>query len=83
VRLDGRQLPHRRLPLQPRHDALALALLNRTNISITELIGSGQGQQRTFDTVPLALATEYAAEDADVTLQLRTDDAARNCAPWA
>lgn len=50
-------------------DSLALALLNRTNISITELIGSGK-QQRTFDTVPLDLATQYSAEDADVTLQL-------------
>lgn len=51
-------------------DALALALLGRTNISISELIGSGK-EQRTFDTVPLDLATQYAAEDADVTLQLR------------
>ncbi len=50
-------------------DALALALLKRTNIPISDLIGSGKSQ-RTFDTVPLALATEYAAEDADVTLQL-------------
>ena len=50
-------------------DALALALLNRSNISITELIGSGK-QQRTFDTVPLDAATQYAAEDADVALQL-------------
>jgi DNA polymerase-1 len=50
-------------------DALALALLGRTNISITELIGSGK-HQRTFDTVPLDLATQYAAEDADVALQL-------------
>ncbi len=50
-------------------DALALALLGHQNISIKELIGSGK-QQTTFDTVPLALATEYAAEDADVTLRL-------------
>lgn len=50
-------------------DALALALLGRTNISISELIGSGK-DQRTFDTVPLDVATQYAAEDADVTLQL-------------
>jgi DNA polymerase-1 len=54
-------------------DALALALLNRTNISIKDLIGSGRGgkDQRTFDTVPLDQATQYAAEDADVALQLR------------
>lgn len=51
-------------------DALALALLSRTNISISELIGSGK-HQRTFDTVPVDQATQYAAEDADVALQLR------------
>ena len=51
-------------------DALALALLGHTNISIKELIGSGK-QQSTFDTVNLDLAAEYAAEDADVTLRLR------------
>ncbi len=51
-------------------DALALGLLNHTNISITQLIGSGP-HQRTFDTAPLDAATQYAAEDADVALQLR------------
>ncbi len=51
-------------------DSLALALLSRTNISIKDLIGSGK-DQRTFDTVPLDQATQYAAEDADVALQLR------------
>lgn len=51
-------------------DSLALALLNHTNISIKELIGAGP-VQRTFDTVPLDLATQYAAEDADVALRLR------------
>ncbi len=50
-------------------DALAQALLHRQNISIKDLIGVGKNQ-RTFDQVPLALATDYAAEDADVTLQL-------------
>ncbi|MBC7773012.1 MAG: hypothetical protein H7210_10990, partial [Pyrinomonadaceae bacterium] len=50
-------------------DSLALALLGRTNISIKELIGSGK-DQRTFDMVPLEQATIYAAEDADVSLQL-------------
>lgn len=50
-------------------DALALSLLGHTNISIKELLGAG-ASQRTFDTVPLDLATEYAAEDADVTLRL-------------
>lgn len=51
-------------------DALALAFLHRTNISISELIGSGKNQKR-FDSVPLDAATQYAAEDADVALQLR------------
>ena len=50
-------------------DALALALLNRTNVSIKELIGTGK-KQKTFDQVPLEQAAPYAAEDADVTLQL-------------
>lgn len=51
-------------------DALALALLKRTNIPISELIGSGRNQ-RSFEAVPLDQATPYAAEDADVALQLR------------
>jgi DNA polymerase I len=51
-------------------DSLALGLLGHTNISIKELIGSGS-EQRTFVTVPLDLATEYAAEDADVSLRLQ------------
>jgi DNA polymerase I len=50
-------------------DALALALLGRHNIPISDLIGTGR-KQRTFDTVALDRATAYAAEDADVTLQL-------------
>jgi DNA polymerase-1 len=51
-------------------DALTLALLNHSNISIKELIGSGVSQ-RTFDTVPVEAATQYAAEDADMALRLR------------
>ena len=51
-------------------DALSLALLKRTNIQLSDLIGSGK-DQRSFDQVPLQAATEYAAEDADVSLQLR------------
>ncbi len=56
---------------RPSHsmDNLALALLGRTNIPIKELIGTGKSQ-RTFDKVPLKQAGPYAAEDADVTLQL-------------
>ncbi|RMH25627.1 MAG: DNA polymerase I [Planctomycetota bacterium] len=50
-------------------DALAMALLDRQNISIKDLIGSGKNQKR-FDEVPLEQAGPYSAEDADVTLQL-------------
>ncbi len=53
-------------------DALALALLGHTNISIKQLIGSGK-DQKTFDCVPIDLATQYAAEDADVALRLRNE----------
>ncbi|MGD9689438.1 MAG: DNA polymerase I [Phycisphaerales bacterium] len=51
-------------------DALALALLGHTNISLSELIGSG-ANQRSFETVPVDAATQYAAEDADVAFRLR------------
>jgi len=50
-------------------DALALALLGRTCVPISDLIGTGKKQKR-FDEVPLELAGPYAAEDADVSLQL-------------
>lgn len=50
-------------------DALSLAMLGRANISIKDLIGSGK-KQKTFDQVPLDQAGPYAAEDADVSLQL-------------
>ncbi len=50
-------------------DALALALLKRQNIALTDLIGTGRNQC-TFDCVDLDRATNYAAEDADVTLRL-------------
>jgi DNA polymerase-1 len=51
-------------------DALALALLKRHNVPISDLIGGG-AIQKGFDRVPLEMATPYAAEDADVALQLR------------
>jgi len=50
-------------------DNLALALLNHTNISIKELLGTGK-EQKSFDQVPVEQATPYAAEDADVALRL-------------
>jgi len=51
-------------------DALAKAFLNHDTIRLTDLIGAGKSQ-RTFDQVPLDLATTYSAEDADITLRLR------------
>lgn len=50
-------------------DALSEKYLNYKPISIKELIGKGK-EQITMDKVDTALAGEYAAEDADVTLQL-------------
>jgi DNA polymerase-1 len=50
-------------------DALAEALLAHRNIPIETLIGSGRNQRR-FDQADLDLATEYAAEDADIALRL-------------
>lgn len=50
-------------------DSLCEMLLGHRNISISSLIGSGKFQ-KTFDKVPLQLATEYAAEDADMSLRL-------------
>ena len=44
-------------------------MLGRANVSIKDLIGSGK-KQKTFDQVPLDQAGPYAAEDADVSLQL-------------
>ena len=52
-------------------DHLALSMLEHTTIPISDLIGSGKNQ-RTFDTVPLERATDYAAEDADLSLRLES-----------
>lgn len=50
-------------------DTLALKYLGHKNISFEEVAGSGK-QQLTFDFVDLDKASEYAAEDADITWQL-------------
>ena len=50
-------------------DNLALRHLNVKTISYTEVVGKG-AKQICFDQVDLATATHYAAEDADITLQL-------------
>ncbi|HUW25421.1 MAG TPA: DNA polymerase I [Gallionella sp.] len=50
-------------------DNLALRHLNVKTISYTEVAGKG-AKQICFDQVDLDTATRYAAEDADITLQL-------------
>ncbi|EPY01248.1 DNA polymerase I [Magnetospirillum fulvum] len=50
-------------------DELAQLHLGHTNISFSEVCGTGKSQI-TFDRVPLEKARDYAAEDADVTLRL-------------
>ena len=52
-------------------DILSEKYLNYKPVSITELIGKKGKNQLNFRDVPLDKATEYAAEDADVTLQLK------------
>ncbi len=50
-------------------DALALKYLGWRTIQFTDVAGKG-AKQVTFDKVPVEIAATYAAEDADVTLQL-------------
>ncbi|MBF8177443.1 DNA polymerase I [Herminiimonas contaminans] len=50
-------------------DSLALRHLNRKTISFQDVCGKGASQIG-FDEVEIDRATEYAAEDADITLQL-------------
>ena len=50
-------------------DSLALKHLGKETIKFADVAGSGKNQL-TFDQVPLETATPYAAEDADITLQL-------------
>ena len=50
-------------------DSLALRHLNRKTITFAEVCGKGAAQI-CFDQVELGRATDYAAEDADITLQL-------------
>jgi len=61
--------------LQPelRHnmDYLAEIYLSYKTIHIDELIGKKSPQQRTMRSVDLVTITEYAAEDADITFQLK------------
>ncbi len=50
-------------------DTLSERYLNHTPIPIKSILGTGKSQI-TFDRVPIADATPYAAEDADITLRL-------------
>lgn len=52
-------------------DTLAQAYLNYSPISITTLIGKKGKEQTSMRDVELELIKEYAAEDADVTMQLK------------
>lgn len=52
-------------------DVLAEHYLNYTPISFSELVGSGR-QQKNIRDIPLEKVTEYACEDADITLQLKS-----------
>lgn len=66
-------LAHYLLEPDQRHnmDFLSETYLGYKPVSITELIGKKGKNQLSFDTVPLDKATEYAVEDADITLQLK------------
>ncbi|MCB0457091.1 MAG: DNA polymerase I [Flavobacteriaceae bacterium] len=52
-------------------DVLAETYLNYTPISIEELIGKKGKNQLSMREVPIEQQTEYAVEDADITLQLK------------
>lgn len=66
-------LAHYLIEPDQRHnmDSLAEKYLNYKPISIESLIGKKGKNQLSFETVPVDKATEYAVEDADVTLQLK------------
>lgn len=50
-------------------DDLAKRYLGHTTITFEQLAGKGKNQL-TFDQIPLEQASEYAAEDADITMKL-------------
>lgn len=52
-------------------DVLAETYLNYQPVSITELIGKKGKNQLSMRVVPVTDQTEYAVEDADITLQLK------------
>ena len=52
-------------------DMFAETYLNYQPVSITELIGKKGKNQLSMRVIPIAEQTEYAVEDADITLQLK------------
>ncbi|MGD9800201.1 MAG: DNA polymerase I [Parvularculaceae bacterium] len=50
-------------------DELARRWLDHDTIKFSDVVGSGK-KQKTFDEVEIAKATQYAAEDADITFRL-------------
>lgn len=64
-------IEHYLLKSEDRHsmDYLARTYLNYTPVSYESLVGKG-AKQVTIDTIDAELVAEYAAEDADITLQL-------------
>ena len=50
-------------------DAMALSLLGRSNIRFADVAGSGKAA-KSLDQIDVEAVTQYAAEDADVALQL-------------
>jgi len=66
-------LAHYLIEPDQRHnmDFLSEKYLNYQPVSITSLIGKKGKNQLSFETVPVDKATEYAVEDADITLQLK------------
>ncbi|MGR3809770.1 DNA polymerase I [Jiulongibacter sp. NS-SX5] len=77
IRVAGPQydtmLAHYLLEPDQRHgmDALADQYLNYSPVSIEKLIGQKGKKQGSMRDVPLEQITEYASEDADITLQLK------------
>lgn len=65
-------LAHYLLEPEQRHgmDRLAMNYLNYEPVAIEELIGKKGKNQGTMRDVPVEEVTEYAGEDADITLQL-------------
>ena len=65
-------LAHYLLEPEQRHgmDRLAMNYLNYEPVAIEELIGKKGKNQGTMRDVPIGEVTEYAGEDADITLQL-------------